>query len=155
MKPEKTRTTLNSMLILLSALAMLTLVACTAQQSDSSDDVSEVAKTAESSNTSTDVLENHEGDGMNMTLDGTSLAAFDASMEEIKRNTDEQSYKTLTNAIEYLLVYELSAQKNKEKLALVLNGLTGYEVLGKVGWRRAAPGKGDAEIGAADARIDT
>ena len=37
-----------------------------------------------------------------------------------------------------------------------LDGLTGYEIIGKVRWRTPAPGKGPAEKGATDASlIDT
>jgi len=157
MKPVKTLTHLKPILIPLSALAIMMLAACTSQQSDTKDEVSKPAKTAEAAQTGpdADVIENYGGDGMKIPLDGTSLATFDASMEKIKRNTEPKSYKTLSNAIEYLLVYDMGVKGNKEALASKLNGLNGYDILGKVGWRRAAPGKGDAEIGAADAKIDT
>jgi hypothetical protein len=157
MKPVKTLTTLKPILIPLSALAIMTLTACSAQQSSATDDVSKTAKTAESVKTGpdADVIENYGGDGMKIPMDGSSLAAFDASMAKIKRNTEPKSYKTLSNAIEYLLVYDIDVKGDKEALVAKLNGLNGYDVLGKVGWRRAAPGKGDAEIGAADAKIDT
>lgn len=160
MKSVKTLTTLKPILIPLSALAIMTLTACSAQQSSATDDVSKTAKTAktaESVNTGpdADVIENYGGDGMKIPVDGSSLAAFDASMAKIKRNTEPKAYKTLSNAIEYLLVYDMAARGDKEALVATLNGLNGYDILGKVGWRRAAPGKGDAEIGAADAKIDT
>lgn len=151
MKPVKTLTTLKFVLIPPLAVMFLSLAACTAQQSETPDAVknAEVTKTGPDK----DVIENYGGDGLKIPLDGTSLAAFDASLEVVKRNTDEKSYESLTNAIEYLLIYDLSARRNKEILASNLNGLTGYEIMNKVGWRKAAPGKGDAEIGAADAKI--
>jgi hypothetical protein len=157
MKPVKTPTHLKPILVPLSALAILMLTACTTQESGAPEDVSKTVKTAEATQTGpdADVIQNYGGDGMKIPLDGTSLAAFDASMEKIKRNTEPKSYKTLSNAIDYLLVYDIGAKGNKEALAAKLNGLNGYDVLSKVGWRRAAPGKGDAEIGAADAKIDT
>ena len=160
MKPVKTKTHLKPILVPLSALAIMMLAACTAQQSDTKDEVSKTAGTAETAEAiqtgpDADVIENYGGDGMKIPLDGTSLATFDASMAKIKRNTEPKSYKTLSNAIEYLLVYDMGVKGNKEALASKLNGLNGYDILGKVGWRKAAPGKGDAEIGAADAKIDT
>ncbi len=156
MKPVKTLIPLKHILVPLSALAIVMLAACTTQSSDTPDAVSKTAETAENAKTGpdADVIENFGGDGMKIPLDGTSLAAFDASMEKIKRNTEAKSYKTLSNAIEYLLVYDISVRGNMEALASKLNGLNGYEIVGKVRWRRAAPGKGDAEIGAADAKID-
>ena len=57
------------------------------------------------------------GDGMKIPLDGSSLAAFETSLEKVKRNTSPDKYETLTNAIEYLLVYDLAAQRDREKLA--------------------------------------
>ncbi|MBT8052409.1 MAG: hypothetical protein KJN69_00780 [Gammaproteobacteria bacterium] len=99
------------------------------------------------------VIDDFDGDGMELPMDGTSLAAFEASMARVKRHTDESSYKTLENAIEYLLVYDLSARRDKTRLAANLNGLNGYEIIDKVGWRKPAPGKGQAEKGAADAKI--
>ena len=52
------------------------------------------------------------------------------------------------------MIYDLGAKKNRTKLAANLNGLTGYEVMGKVRWRQPAPGKGYEEKGSADAKIE-
>jgi hypothetical protein len=100
-----------------------------------------------------EIADDYDGDGMEIPLDGTSLAAFDASMARVERHTSASNYKTLENAIEYLLVYDIAARGNKEKLVAKLNGLNGYQVIDKVGWRKPAPGKGKVEKDAADAKI--
>jgi hypothetical protein len=101
----------------------------------------------------TEAADTFEGDGMEMPLDGSSLEAFEASMAEVKKHSKESTYISLENAIEYLLVYDLEVKRSKEKLVAKLNGLTGYEVLSRVGWRKPAPGKSKAEKGSADAQI--
>lgn len=98
-------------------------------------------------------IEPWEGDGLEIPLDGTSLQAFDQSLIRVKAYSDPEQYQSLLKAIDYLMVYDLSARGDRAKLAANLNGLTGYQVLNKVGWRKPAPGKGPAEKGAADAKI--
>ena len=99
------------------------------------------------------IVDDYEGDGMEIPLDGTSVETFEASLQMVKRHTDEDNYITLRKAINYLLVYDLGAKRDMAKLAHRLNGLNGYEVVAKVGWRKPPPGKSKAEKGAADAKI--
>ena len=80
--------------------------------------------------------EAQEVDGMDVPLDGSSLEAFEQSLERVKAHTSEAHYTTLKNAIDYLLVYDLAAQRDKAKLAASLDGLTGNEVVEKVSWRK-------------------
>ncbi|HMB61366.1 MAG TPA: hypothetical protein VKN35_15745 [Xanthomonadales bacterium] len=74
------------------------------------------------------------GPGMKIPVDGSSLEAFNESLAEIKTKTTKAEYTTLTNAIEYLMVYNLEAQMNRAKLAAVLNGETGEEIVNRVEW---------------------
>jgi hypothetical protein len=123
----------------LALAAVLSLAACGStvnneKDADTAPDaVAEVAEVA--------IEDDHEGDGMEIPLDGSSLTAFDASLAKVKRNTSETNYTTLQNAIEFLLVYDLGAQRDRAKLASRLNGLTGYEVVAKVGGRKPAADK--------------
>jgi predicted lipid-binding transport protein (Tim44 family) len=75
-------------------------------------------------------------EGMRIPVDGSSLEAFENSLETIKGKVTETEYTTLTNAIDYLLVYDLAAKRNREKLAANLDGLTGEEITNKVSWGR-------------------
>lgn len=77
-------------------------------------------------------IEPWEGDGMEIPLDGSSLEAFQRSLARVKAHTDEANYVTLTNAIEYLLFYELAVKRDRALLAENLDGLNGYEVIDRV-----------------------
>ena len=95
-----------------------------------------------------------DGDGMEIPLDGSSLEAFESSVARVKAYSSEKDYITFDNAIEYLMLYDLSVRKDKARLAKKLDGMTPYEVLEMVQWRKPAPGKSQAEKGAADATIE-
>lgn len=94
-----------------------------------------------------------DGDGMEIPLDGSSVDAWETSMARVKAYSDPNAYTSLENAVTYLLTYDLSARGDKEKLISTLDGMTGYQVISRVGWRKPAPGKGMPEKGAADATI--
>jgi hypothetical protein len=113
------------------------------------------AGATDESNAAENEVEPWAGDGMDIPLDGTSLEAFNASLARVKHYSKPEDYETLVNAIDYLMVYDLSAHHDRTKLAANLNGLTGYQVIEKVQWRKPKPGKSPAEKGAADATIDT
>lgn len=111
-----------------AALAML-LAACAAQTTQPAaqgDEEAEVART----------WEPWDGDGMEIPLDGSSLEAFETSLARVEAHTTPDNYTTLVNAIEYLLFYDLSAQRDRARLASNLDGLTPNEVIAKVNWRR-------------------
>lgn len=95
-----------------------------------------------------------DGDGMEIPLDGSSLEAFETSMARVEAHTSPENFTTLQNAIDYLLLYDLSARRDKAKLAHNLDGKTPYQVIDMVQWRKPAPGKSQVQKGAADARIE-
>lgn len=132
-------------LALLTALTLL-LAACTSTGPAKQAAEGETAKVYE--------FEPWEGDGMEIPLDGSSLDAFETSLARVEAHTSPENYTTLKNAIEYLLVYDLSVKRDKARLAQKLDGQTPYQVIQLVGWRKPAPGKSKAEKGAADATIE-
>jgi hypothetical protein len=142
MKPTLFRLARTIALIVALSLGIAACSATPTQQEPEE----EVVKTYE--------FEPWEGDGMEIPLDGSSLEAFETSLARVQAHTSPKNYTTLVNGIEYLLVYDLAAKRDRAKLASHLDGLTPYQVLEKVGWRRPAPGKSQAEKGAADAKID-
>ena len=79
--------------------------------------------------------------GMYVPVDGSSLEAFNNSLEKIKEQTRIPEYTTLTGAIDYLMVYDLSAKKDRARLAKNLDGLTGAEIVDRVEWRKNPSGK--------------
>lgn len=144
----------KSFLQIFFVAAGLSLAACTSTQPAPVEESPEVAAVPEPA-AEPEIVDTYEGDGLELTVDGSSMEAFDASMARIKRHTDAASYKSLEAAIGYLLVYDLSARGDKEKLIARLDGLNGYEIMDKVGWRKPPPNKSKAEKGAADATIET
>ena len=82
------------------------------------------------------VIEPWDGEGMDIPLDGSSLEAFERSLLRVEAHTTQAHYTTLVNAIDYLLVYDLAAKRDKATLASLLDGLTGNQVVDKVGWQR-------------------
>jgi len=74
--------------------------------------------------------------GLDIALDGSSLEAFDKSLEKVKKTGSESDYTTLESAIDYLLLYEIGARGDRAKLASRLDGMTGQEILDKVDRQR-------------------
>ena len=74
--------------------------------------------------------------GLDIVLDGSSIEAFDKSLEKVKKTGSEGDYAALENALDYLLLYEIGAQGDRAKLASRLDGMTGQEILKKVSLRR-------------------
>lgn len=132
-------------LLFLSLLATLVLSACATTSTATPEPVAEPEPVVE--------IEPWDGDGMEIPLDGSSMEAWNRSLARVEAHTDEKMFITLENAIDYLLVYDLASYKDMNKLIKRLDGQTGYEILGRVNWRKPAPGKGPAEKGAADAKI--
>jgi hypothetical protein len=81
-------------------------------------------------------VEPWDGDGMDIPLDGSSMANFEAYMARVKKYSSEPDYITLKNAIDYLQFYDITVKRDKEKLIAKLDGLTGHEIVAKVGWRK-------------------
>ena len=83
-----------------------------------------------------EAIEPWDGDGMDIPLDGSSVEAFDKSLARVKAYSSPSNYTTLENAIDYLMVYDLSAKRDKAKLVANLDGMTGHEVVGLISWRK-------------------
>ncbi|MEJ8568237.1 hypothetical protein [Elongatibacter sediminis] len=75
-------------------------------------------------------------EGMQIPVDGSSLEAFEKSLEAIGEQATKAEFTTLNNAIDYLMIYDLAAKRNREKLASNLDGLTGEQIVDKVQWRK-------------------
>jgi len=70
--------------------------------------------------------------GLDIVMDGSSLKAFDKSMEQVKATSSEFDYKKLEGALDYLLFYDLAVQQNREKLVTSLDGMTAQDIIEKV-----------------------
>jgi hypothetical protein len=58
-----------------------------------------------------DTEEAAEATGLDIVMDGSSLEAFEKSMEQVKATSSEASYRSLEDALDYLLLYDLGAQR--------------------------------------------
>jgi hypothetical protein len=99
----------------------------------------ESATSAVESGTPEDNIGSSEGadaTGLDIVMDGSSLEAFEQSMEQVKETGTALEYKSLTGAIDYLLIYDIGAKNNMKLLATRLNGITAGEVIQRVNWRK-------------------
>ncbi len=88
------------------------------------------------SSTPEDTIGSAEATGLDIVMDGSSLEAFEQSMEQVRETGTAVEYKSITGAIDYLLIYDIGAKRNMKTLASRLNGLTGNEIVGRVNWRK-------------------
>jgi len=77
-----------------------------------------------------------EKTGLDIVMDGTSLEAWNQSMEEVRKVGGQADYARLQKAFDYLLAFDIGAKKNPEVLASRLNGLTGHQIIERVGYGR-------------------
>ncbi len=83
----------------------------------------------------TNYIMNSDSPGLKMTFDGSSIEAFDTRMEEIQSETTPEEFVTIQQSIEYLLVYDLAARRDREVLYQRLDGKTPLELIDTVKWR--------------------
>jgi hypothetical protein len=98
-------------------------------------------------------VEPWDGYGLEIPLNGSSMEAWERSLISVKAYSEPADYRLLLSAIDYLLLYDLGAKGDMNALITRLDGLTGYEVLARVNWRKPAPGKGPAEKGSRNASL--
>jgi len=106
--------------------------AVTEASSQASDSVAEPSVAVAKPAADTDDLD----PGMQIPVDGSSLEAFNASLESVKEKATEANYTTLENAIQWFLVYDIGAGGDMAKVAKNLDGLTADEIINKVEWSR-------------------
>ena len=74
--------------------------------------------------------------GLNIIMDGSSLEAYEQSLEKVRETGTEAEYQSLKSAFEYLLVFDLGAGGDPKVLVSRLDGQTGEEILARVKYRR-------------------
>jgi len=97
-----------------------------------------------------EIVDDFEGDGMEMPLDGSSVEAFDASLALVRKHSSEENYRNLEEAINYLMAFDISVRNKKTRLISRLDGLTGYEVIAKVESGKPAIRRSGVKKSAAD-----
>ena len=110
-----------------------------AQQADTEATAAATTTAAEEADAAVSMAEGEGAEldpGMQIPVDGSSLEAFNESLAKIKEQAEEPNYISLEEAIKYLLVYDLSAGRDRAKLAKNLDGLTGDQIIERVAWRK-------------------
>ena len=125
----------DTVLISVLLFILVTFSACAVPERDQAEPATPVVEQSEDASAS-DPAEASGPTGLDIPLDGSSLEAFEQSMDKISKTSSASDYKTLQNAIDYLLLYDLKAQGDLAIVAAHLDGMTGQEILEKVNWRR-------------------
>jgi hypothetical protein len=69
---------------------------------------------------------------MNQPVDFSSPEAVEKTLQNIRDKEGDNAYKKITNAMQYLMVYDLSLRNNEEKLHKKLDGMTPEEIIAKM-----------------------
>jgi hypothetical protein len=78
---------------------------------------------------STDEAAEEELSIMDMPLDGSSVESFKAGLALVDEQATEEQYRAVMSALDYLLLYDLSVRRNREKLYAKLDGQSPNQIL--------------------------
>ncbi|MEJ2534366.1 MAG: hypothetical protein P8008_02570 [Gammaproteobacteria bacterium] len=76
-----------------------------------------------------DTTVTEQADLMDQPLDGSSVEAFEAGLDRIREANGDGDYKQVKSAVDYLLVYDLAARRDRATLYSRLDGMTAREVV--------------------------
>lgn len=80
----------------------------------------------------TEVIAEDSTSLMTQPVDFSSAEAVQATMENIREKEGNLPHTQLQNAMQYIMVYDLSVGNNKEKLYKKLNGRTPEQIIAKM-----------------------
>ena len=103
------------------AMALFLISAC----AEETGDLSATATGAESSQSSSQ----QDATVMKQPVDFSSPEAFEKTMQNIRDIEGDKTYKKLNNAMQYLMVYDLSLKNDKENLYKKLDGMTPEQII--------------------------
>jgi hypothetical protein len=125
---------INAFQITLTVFILATLSACAGPEQPDEEAPRTVGEEITATN-AIDIANITGGKGLERAMDGSSLEAFERSLELVKITGSVGEYTSLLDAIQYLLIYDLGAKRDRAKLAARLDGVTGHDILAKVKWR--------------------
>ena len=105
------------------SLALFLVTAC-AEDTGETNQANTTATTAES--------DQQDATLMNQPVDFSSPEAVEKTLQNIREKEGGKAYNQLKNAIQYIMVYDLSVGNNKEKLYKKLNGRTPEQIIAKM-----------------------
>lgn len=122
-------------------LTLILVPACAEQNADV-DTVKITAQTEEAASASTEAKVEVEAatadaDGdqvsvMDLPVDFSSPEKVEESIEKVRQQAGEGAARELSNALGYILTYDLSVSRNKEKMYKKLNGRTPNAIIAKM-----------------------
>ena len=116
----------------------LILVPACAEQNADAENVKSTTQTEETSNVSTEAeAATADADGeqvsvMDLPVDFSSPEKVEESIEKVREQAGDDAARELSNALGYILVYDLSVGANKEKMYKKLNGRTPNAIISKM-----------------------
>lgn len=72
--------------------------------------------------------------GMDIPMDGSSLEAWNASLEKVKEAGGPKAVGQIQDAFDYLLMFDIGAKNDPATLASRLDGLTGSQIVKRIGY---------------------
>lgn len=116
------------------AVAMMISLPLAAAPTDSLQPAGGAAESMADSVETTAEPERKYSEGMYIPVNGSSLEAFNDSLADIEKKATPAEFNSLKGAIDWLLMYDLSARGNRTRLAKNLDGQTGEQIMSQVSW---------------------
>ena len=121
----------SASLITAMLLAMYLTTAC-AEQGNGTDTAEQAQATAgqPAGSEATEGAAEEEASLMDQPVDFSTPEKVEETLQNIREQEGEGSYKAVMSAMEYLLFYDLSVRRDKELLHKKLNGRTPKQIIG-------------------------
>ena len=103
------------------SMALFLISACAEEDHDSD--------TAKADNSAADNTQHANSSLMNKPVDFSTPESAEQTLQNILEQDGEKAYKHVSNAMQFIMVYDLSVRKNKEILYQKLDGLTPEEII--------------------------
>lgn len=116
----------------------MVLVPAFAEQDADTDTVKSTTQTEETSGAITEVEKataeagEEQGSVMDLPVDFSSPEMVEESMEKVRQEAGDDAARELSNALGYILAYDISLRGNKEKMYKKLNGRTPNAIIAKM-----------------------
>ena len=115
-------------------LTLILVPACAEQNADA-ETVKSTTQTVETSSVSVEAAAEADGEQvsvMDLPVDFSSPEKVEESIEKVRQEAGDDAARDLSNALGYILAYDLSVSRNKEKMYKKLDGRTPNAIISKM-----------------------
>ena len=115
-------------------LTLILVPACAEQNADA-ETVKSTTQTVETSSVSVEAAAEADGEQvsvMDLPVDFSSPEKVEESIEKVRQEAGDEAARDLSNALGYILAYDLSVSRNKEKMYKKLDGRTPNAIISKM-----------------------